>query len=152
MAGKQAKPKRIIAKAVPIAERWTVDKRAAFLAALTELANVAAAARVAGVPEHSPYQLKASDAGFAEAWEAAIDEGYARLELLLLRRATFGEHADGEDAPQISTALALGLLKSRQAIARRGPPRLPAPVRGAKLRDRLEAKLGELNRRLVTDG
>ncbi|UVO52958.1 hypothetical protein [Sphingomonas sp. SUN039] len=137
-----AKPKRAVG--IPTVKLWTADKRATFLAALAELANVAAAARLAGVPETSPYKLKLIDAKFAEAWEAAIDEGYNRLELLLLRRATYGEQADGEDAPTISTTLALGLLKARQTIARRGPPKLPVPMYGEELRTELRARLATL--------
>lgn len=147
VTGRKAVPKtrRIIAAPVPVAERWTAERRATFLAALAELANVAAAARVAGVPERSPYNLKRKDPAFAAAWEAAIDEGYARLELLLLRRATYGEHADGADAPAISTSLALGLLKARQTVARR-IPRLPQPMYGEELRDELTARLAAMRR------
>lgn len=143
-----ATPVKKRAPAVRLADRWTPDRRAAFLAALARLANAAAAAREVGVPEHAPFELRKVDPAFAVAWEEAIEEGYSRLELLLLRRATYGEHADGDDAPTISTTLALGLLKSHHARAKRGTPALPIAPRGAELRDRLEARLAELHRRM----
>lgn len=146
-AAKKSARKRSVSKAVPVptAERWTAECRATFLAALAELANVAAAARVAGVPERSPHYLKQIDPDFAAAWDAAIDEGYNRLELLLLRRATYGDNADGDDAPTISTSLALGLLKARQTSHRR-TPRLPQPMYGEELRDELTARLAAMRR------
>lgn len=145
-----AKPKRATAVAREV--RWTAATRATFLSALAELANVAAAARAADVPERSPYQLKQCDAAFAEAWDVAIDEGYNRLELMLLRRATFGELIDGEEAPAISTSFALSLLKARQVVARRGPPKLPPTAYGAELRDELDRKLADLARRRAGHG
>lgn len=144
------KPKRAVG--VPTVKLWTADKRTTFLAALAELANVTAAARLAGVPDTSPYKLKQIDPKFAEAWEAAIDEGYNRLELLLLRRATFGEQADGENAPSISTTLALGLLKARQTVARRGPPKLSVPMYGEEVRAEFLAKVATLKRAPRNDG
>ena len=143
-------PKR--AYAMPLADRWTAEKRTIFLTALAEKANVSAAARLAGMPGLSPYHLRRADLSFAAAWESAIDIGYQRLELLLLRRATYGDHADGEDAPAISTPLALGLLKARQTIARRGPPNLPVPMYGDDVRRELDGKLSALRRRVRTDG
>jgi len=145
MAAKRKKAAR--AAPVATAERWTTAKREAFLGALTETANVMGAARAIGVPATSPYKLRAKDAAFAAAWDAALDAAYNRLELMLLRRATFGEACDGEETPAISTSFALALLRHHHTRARRGPPDLPRPMRGAALRDKLEAKIAELNRR-----
>lgn len=140
------------APAVPMAIRWTKATRETFLAALAETANVAAAARMADVPVRSPYQLKAADAAFSDAWDQAVQEGYHRLELMLLRRATYGDACDGEDMPNVSTTLALGILRHHKTVAKRGVPNVPMAVQGGDLRDRLEAKLNELNRRLGSDG
>lgn len=147
----KAAVKRGKAESVATAIRWPTARREAFIAALARTANVVQAAREVDVPERSPYLLRRQDPAFAAAWDVAIEEGYQRLELLLLRRATFGEACDGQDAPAISTSFALSLLKNHQTRARRGNPELPTPVRGAALRDRIEAKLAELNRRLNTD-
>jgi hypothetical protein len=129
-----------------LAERWTAAKREAFLRALVETANVVGAARSVGVPENSPYHLRRKDDDFARAWDRALDEAYSKLEMMLLRRATYGEACDGADTPAISTSFALALLRHHQTKAKRGAPDLPRPQRGAVLRDQLLAKLAELNR------
>jgi hypothetical protein len=129
-----------------LAERWTAAKREAFLRALVETANVVGAARSVGVPENSPYHLRRKDDDFARAWDRALDEAYSKLEMMLLRRATYGEACDGADSPAISTSFALALLRHHQTKAKRGAPDLPRPQRGAVLRDQLLAKLAELNR------
>ena len=145
MAAK-AKSKVVRAAPVALAERWTAAKREAFLTALIETANVAGAARAVGVPERSPYQLRRKDADFAAAWDRVLDEAYSKLEMMLLRRATYGEACDGPDTPAISTTFALALLRHHQTKAKRGAPDVPRQPRGAMLRDQLIAKLAELNR------
>ena len=143
-----AKARRKTVRAVPVAlaVRWTEAKREAFLLALVETANVTGAARAVGLPEHSPYHLRRKDADFAAAWDAALDEAYSKLEMMLLRRATYGEACDGADAPAISTAFALALLRHHHTRAKRGAPDVPRALRGAGLRNQLVAKLAELNR------
>jgi transposase-like protein len=143
-----AKAKRKVVRAAPMAlmERWTAAKREAFLRALVETANVVGAARAVGVPENSPYHLRRKDDDFARAWDRALDEAYSKLEMMLLRRATYGDACDGADSPAISTTFALALLRHHQTKAKRGAPDMPRPQRGAVLRDQLIAKLAELNR------
>lgn len=143
-----AKAKSSVARAAPVAmaERWTAIKREAFLRALVDTANVAGAARSVGVPEHSPYHLRRKDDAFARAWDRALDEAYSKLEMLLLRRATYGESCDGADTPVISTTFALSLLRHHHTKAKRGGADVPQQQRGAVLRDQLVAKLAELNR------
>ena len=145
MAAK-AKGKTVRAVPMPLAERWTAAKREAFLRALVETANVVGAARAVGVPENSPYHLRRKDGDFAVAWDAALDEAYSKLEMMLLRRATYGEACDGADSPAISTTFALALLRHHHTRAKRGAPDVPRALRGAGLRDQLVAKLAELNR------
>jgi hypothetical protein len=145
--GRPAKQKPTRAAPVALAVRWTPAKREAFLAALVETANVAGAARTVGLPPCSPYKLRAKDADFRAAWEAALEEAYSRLELMLLRRATFGETCDGPATPKISTTFAMALLRHHQTRARRGAPDLPRKVGGSNLRNRLEEKLAEIERR-----
>jgi hypothetical protein len=143
-----AKAKRKVVRAAPVAlaERWTAAKREAFLTSLVETANVAGAARLVGVPERSPYHLRRKDEDFAAAWDRALDEAYSKLEMMLLRRATYGDACDGVDTPAISTTFALALLRHHQTKAKRGAPDVPRTQRGAGLRDQLIVKLAELNR------
>ena len=140
MAAK-ANGKTVRAVPMPLAERWTAAKREAFLRALVETANVVGAARAVGVPENSPYHLRRKDVDFAAAWDDALDEAYGKLEMMLLRRATYGEACDGADAPAISTTFALALLRHHHTRAKRGAPDVPRALRGGNLRDQLEAKI-----------
>ena len=138
-----AKAKGKTARAMPVAlaVRWTEAKREAFLRALVETANVTGAARAVALPEHSPYHLRRKDPEFAAAWDTALDEAYSKLEMMLLRRATYGEACDGADAPTISTTFALALLRHHHTRAKRGAPDVPRALRGGNLRDQLEAKI-----------
>lgn len=133
------------ASPVALAERWTPAKREAFFRALVETANVAGAARAVGLPENSPYHLRRKDEAFARGWDKALDEAYSKLEMMLLRRATYGAACDGPDTPEISTNFALSLLRHHHTKAKRGAPDLPRQMRHAGLRDQLIAKLNELN-------
>lgn len=142
----KAKSKVVRAAPIALAERWTPAKRERFLAALVETANVAGAARLVGVPEHSPYHLRRKDGEFAAAWDRALDEAYTKLEMMLLRRATYGDACDGAETPAISTTFALALLRHHQTRAKRGAPDVPSVMRRSGLRDELVAKLAELNR------
>ena len=62
---------------VPVRARrdgWTPDRQAAFIGALAESRNVAAAARAVGKSWQTAYRLRAraDAAGFAAAWDAAL--------------------------------------------------------------------------------
>jgi len=148
--------KRQEAKVSPPA--WNAERRAIFLEELSNTANVAASARAAGMPERSPYPERRKNEAFRIGWEEALDEGFMKLEMLLLERATFGDREPpegeakvGERQRAISTGLALSLLKLRQSRLKAKAP-AQRPMRGAKLRDQLEARLAEINRRLGGEG
>lgn len=66
---------------------WTAAKRAAFLAELAQSCNVSRANKAAGVATRSAYLLRARDPEFARQWQAALEIGYERLEMALVRRA-----------------------------------------------------------------
>lgn len=143
---------------------WTKQRLETFFSELAQLCNVAAAARAAGFDDGKPaYRRKARNAAFRARYEAAIAEGYQRLELEMLERSRFGENrapSEGEAGPrlrEIPTALGLALLKLHAGRARGGAAAAPAapvrrPLRGAKLRDAIEARLADLNRRLGGEG
>lgn len=149
-------------KKKPATPKWTKTREDIFFAELSEVCNVAAAARAAGFPDgESAYHRKDRDPEFRVRYYAAIDESYDRLELEMLERGRFGEDrpADaGESSSRlraIPTGLALSLLKLH-AQRRRGreeaaPPKR-RPLRGKALRDRLEAELSAINRRLGGNG
>ena len=69
---------------------WTLKRRALFLSVLQESCNVQEASRVAGITSGRAYDLRARDPGFAAQWAEALEQGYAELEMTLLRQAIHG--------------------------------------------------------------
>jgi hypothetical protein len=89
-----------------------------FLECLAERCNVSEALAVSGLPSSSLYLKRKSCAKFRAAWDAALEQGYSRLEAELLSRALNGEdqqvlNRKGEivTIKKISNALGLALLK-----------------------------------------
>ena len=66
--------------------RFDEDRRAVFLAAFAWSCDAAAAAAEAGVSESTVYLHRRTDPAFAEEFQAALDQGYARLEAEALRQ------------------------------------------------------------------
>ncbi|WCP14690.1 hypothetical protein sphantq_03139 [Sphingobium sp. AntQ-1] len=73
---------------------WTKVKERRFLETLAETCNASEAAREAGMCRASAYRRRQSDAGFARAWEEALDVGYAEIEALLMREVLFGSEVE----------------------------------------------------------
>jgi len=96
----------------------------AFLEVLTATANVTAAARAAGVSKVAAYNRRKLWPAFAAAWDAAIAEGYVRLETLLIGAATATlEPAPAPAAcemPEMSVDQAMNLLRLHRASQRGG--------------------------------
>lgn len=106
---------------MPNAPRFTRLKRAAFLASLSETANVSASCAAAGVSRHAAYALKRKDDGFAKAWEHALQTALDGLEAELIRRAIEGtdkpHYYMGKPIGMVTTysdSLAMFLLKSKR--------------------------------------
>jgi hypothetical protein len=66
---------------------WTEEQRALFLDTLAATCNVDASAAAAGHEPRSAKGLRRRDAGFAAAWDDALDTGYAVLEAMVLENA-----------------------------------------------------------------
>lgn len=66
---------------------WTRARRAAFLTELAHSCNVSRAHKAAGMGERGAYALRRRDSAFARQWQTALELGYERLEMALLRRA-----------------------------------------------------------------
>ena len=89
-----------------------------FLDHLSERCNVAEALAISGMASSSLYLKRRSCAKFRAAWDAALEQGYCRLEAELLNRALNGENqqvlnrkGDIVTLKKISNALGLALLK-----------------------------------------
>lgn len=95
-----------------------------FLATLADTCNVLRSAKAAGFSANWAYRKRKTDAAFRNGWAAAVREGYAKLELVLLERAIKGtpklvRTARGTDRVmrEYSTALAVALLKRHSEMA-----------------------------------
>ncbi|MBC7986334.1 MAG: hypothetical protein H7X93_06640, partial [Sphingomonadaceae bacterium] len=65
-------------------QRFDEERRAAFLSQFARSCNIREAAAIAGVSESTVYLHRSQDAGFADAFQEALAQGYARLEVELL--------------------------------------------------------------------
>lgn len=147
--------------------KWTKEKEAVFFRELAMVCNVRSALRKAKLMGCSSlaYERRKKDSRFRAAWDEAIDQSYAMLELEMLERVRFGDDRPppATEAERrlraIPTALALQLLKLYEnrvkargsAPVRRAAPR-PAPARGDSLRRQLEQMLSDFNRRMGGNG
>ncbi|HEX8625255.1 MAG TPA: hypothetical protein VF782_09265 [Allosphingosinicella sp.] len=164
---KKVRSKRAAARATI---KWTVEKEAVFFRELAMVCNVSAALRKARLTGCSSlaYERRKKDARFRGAWEAAIDQSYAMLELEMLERVRFGDDrpppaTEAEKRLRaIPTALALQLLKlyENRVKARAAAPaaRADRGLTGARRVDRMaqrrefEAMLADFNRRMGGQG
>lgn len=67
---------------------WTDEAEVLFLNHLAASCNVSAAAAAAGFSAVTVYNHRRCDPAFARKWQAALDQGYARLEMELVRHAS----------------------------------------------------------------
>lgn len=87
---------------------WTARRRAKFLATLKDSCNVKLAARAVRLSVTGAYDLRRRDKGFAAEWAEALEQGYAELEMHLLRQSIFGSETtetvdDGKEDGVIKT-------------------------------------------------
>lgn len=102
---------------------WTEEKRTRFLDHLAETCNVTASLRAVGMTRRAGiYRLRRRDAHFSAAWDAALAQGYARLEAEMLDRALNGKRVlterDGVvvETIEFSDTLALNLLAQHRRM------------------------------------
>jgi hypothetical protein len=125
------------------------NKIETFFATLADTCNVVRSAKAAGFSANWAYRKRKSDAGFRHAWAAAVREGYAKLELVLLERAIKGspKPVPGTGGERIireySTALAVALLKRHADIADSADYE-PADGELTEIRERILEKLRRL--------
>ena len=128
--------------------RWT----RAFLAALADTSNVAAAARAASIDVSTAYHRRRADAAFNREWQVALCEGYDNLEMELLHRLRSGEvkPATGtkRGARSFDNATAFRLLAAhRESAARERAVR--EQVSAADIRASIDRKVEELRERVL---
>ena len=82
-------------------KRWTDAAEAKFLDVLAATNNVTLSAAETGFSKEAIYRRRGNDAAFAARWQAALDQGYARLEMLVVQVAadTLEGRAPDPDCP-----------------------------------------------------
>lgn len=107
---------------------WSIADDERFFAELAATCNVEASAHAAGHSGPSAYGRRMRWPAFAEAWEEALQQGYARVEMRLVQVAADGPrrpHVDG-GAPgpaEFDPQLALHLMRMHGAAVKSGPAR-----------------------------
>src|SRR3546814_16224958 len=66
---------------------YTKKQKALFLEVLADTSNVSEACRAIGKHPGAIYALRRRDPAFADAWMKALEEGFADLEMEMLRRS-----------------------------------------------------------------
>lgn len=124
-----------------------------FFAALADTCNVVRSAKEAGFSANWAYRKRKSDAAFRNGWAAAVREGYAKLELVLLERAIKGtpklvRTAKGTDRVmrEYSNPLAIALLR-RHAETADSAAYEPDEDEFREIRERILEKLQRLRER-----
>jgi hypothetical protein len=97
---------------------WNATRRQLFLEHLSQHCNVSAALAHSGMASSSLYRERRDNSEFRKAWDQALEQGYARLEAILLDRALNGEEQEVLNKNgvkvtlrKISNTLGLALLK-----------------------------------------
>ncbi len=126
-------------------KQWTDRAEAKFLDALAASCNVRWSAARTGFSKEAIYRRRRLDTAFAARWQSALEQGYARIEMALVKRALDAlEGADPDPdtpIPVLTVADAISVLKlHRAAVAGagrspgwRGRPRSLDEVRGSIL-------------------
>lgn len=131
----------------------TPEQIETFFATLTDTCNVKRSAKAAGFTANWAYRRRQFDAAFRNGWVAAVREGYAKLELVLLERAMTGtpklvRTSKGDDRimREYSNALSIALLK-RHADTADAAQYQPSEDELTEVRERILEKLEGLKRR-----
>ena len=135
----------------------TAEQIETFFATLTDTCNVRRSAKAAGFAANWAYRRRKADAAFRNGWAAAVREGYAKLELILLERAMKGTprlvrlSGGGEKVMrEYSTALSIALLKRHSDTADAAQYQ-PSDDELTEVRERILDKLEGLKQRQAAE-
>ena len=100
-------------------KRWTDKAEEIFLDCLAASCNVTWSARQTGFSREAIYRRRRLDPGFRARWDAALDQGVARIDMLLVRNAEAyleGRPPDPDTPiPVMSVQDAIAILKLHRA-------------------------------------
>ena len=107
--------------------RWSDEAEAIFFNQLAATCNVELSARACGFSAQAVYRRRRKDPVFHRRWEATIKQGYAALEMLLVRRAIEALEGFAPDpgaaviVPEVSVQDALAILGHHRRMIEGGP-------------------------------
>ncbi|MDP9423376.1 MAG: hypothetical protein M3Q19_11205 [Pseudomonadota bacterium] len=139
--------------------RWSPRAEERFLVELTVSGSVRRAAKAAGFSTTALYKQRLKNKHFAQAWEAAIETGKARVQSYLVEAATrtFDPDelpiGDEREIPKVSISEAINIAKLKSA----GPPpgswdeEPPDEDHLKEVRERILEKLERLRERDLRD-
>lgn len=139
---------------------WTDEAEARFLDTLGASCNVKMAAAAIGYTASTLYWRRRRDPAFAERWQAALEQGYTRIEALLIENAerSLSGRMPNPDSPipAMTVREAMDLLRMHQAAARGAGPRTPGrrarPRSIDEVRASILAKLSAIGNSRAEDG
>ena len=118
--------------------RWSLQAESMFLEHLAATANVKASCAAAGFTATAVYKQRMANPAFAARWQAALEAGVARLEMLLVHAAAAtleGTPLEGDiPIPRISIDDVMNVLKLHRAAVHGGKPQryahrtVPPPI------------------------
>jgi hypothetical protein len=94
--------------------RWSEEAETVFLDQLAATCNVTLAGEACGFSHAALYRRRRNDPAFMQRWDAALAQGYAHLESLLVRRAC--DALEGV-APDPAAAVRIPEMTVRDALA-----------------------------------
>lgn len=128
--------------------QWSDEAEEVFLDTLAASCNVSLAADAAGFSTPTVYRQRRLRADFAEKWQAALAQGYARLEATLIETANASLTAVDFDAtrpiPRMTVEQAMNLLRAhRNEVLDKARG---TPGRNPRLRDIAEVRASILSK------
>jgi len=133
--------------ATPSAPATDRHWRTRFLDHLAESSNVTQSAEHAGIDASRVYRLRRAEPDFARQWQTALAEGYAHLEMEVLRRLREGDFKTG-DGEKCDFANAIRLLVAHRDTAAGGQAR-ERDVSAAEVRASIDRKIEDIRRRMA---
>lgn len=120
-----------------------------FLEVLAQTSNVTKSAEEAGIAASTAYKLRSTNAEFAQAWLAALWEGYIHLEMEVLRRLRAGEQKS-DDGEKYDFVNAIRLLSAHRDTAARAQAN-ERNVSVAEIRSSIDRKVEEIRLKVMKE-
>ncbi len=129
--------------------RATLHWKDKFLALLGETSDVNKSAKLASVSPARIFEARREEKGFSDEWDRALKEGYASLEMELLRRLREGDFTTLSDAKYDFTNAVRLLSSYREFHAKHRPER--STVSSAEIRAAIDAKIKDLRLQVMRE-